>query len=437
MKKLWMIVILGLLVLSACSPAVTEGPADVTEPEPIGDTDNDVDPVEEPEKTVLEVISWWDISTSESLQELKAGFEANNPDIELEFTMVGEGYADKMLTMIAGGGELPDVMMLAMDKVPFFADRGAITNLDQYISDEYKNDIYPFVLNALSYEESVYAVARDVTPKIMYLNVDMFEDAGVDLPDADWTWDEFRTIAQALTAVDDGGIDSQWGFYFPKFVDGWAHWLYQNEGALVTPDGTASALDAPESIEAIKFLQSLILEDRVVPTESQAQQFGTSAWAPFLAGKAAMLAGGLSTTTAIVDAGINYTVLPLPTGANSSNTAFVNAWAIPSGAENPDMSWRILEYFSTEGQQIVLDTGMGLPASKSVDTSAFEQATDFNNYFIDSMNTAIPFPAPLYGNDYWVLIMNEFDLMWLGEVSVEDAVASIVEEGNKILMGDN
>jgi hypothetical protein len=53
------------------------------------------------------------------------------------------------------------------------------------------------------------------------------------------------------------------------------------------------------------------------------------------------------------------------------------------------------------------------------------------------MDTAVPFPAPLYGADYWTLIKTEFDLMWLGDISVEDAVSSVVEQGNLILSGEN
>jgi multiple sugar transport system substrate-binding protein len=447
MKKSLIFVLVAALLLTACGQAAsveTEEPAvveetTVEEAAPVEEAEaaEEVEEAAPVEKTVVQVISWWDFTSSIPLQELKAGFEAENPDLELEYIQVGKGYADKVMTMIAGGGDLPDVMMLAMDKVPFFADRGAIQNLDQFITEDYKSDLYPFVLDALTYNDSVYAVARDVTPKVMFLNVDLFEEAGIEVPGENWTWEDFRSISAELSKVDESGQPLQWGFYFPKYSDGFAHWLMQNEGGLVVADGSASAMDTPESIEAINFLRDMILEDGSVPTESQAQQFGTSGTAPFIAGKVAMFAGGLSTTVSLNDAGINYTVLPLPAGKQSLNTAFVNAWTIPTGAKNPELSWRVMEYFSTKGQQIVLDTGMGLPASISVDTSAFVEAADFNKYFISAMDSAVPFPTPLYGADYFNLIKSEFDLMWLGDISVEDAVGSVVEQGNLILSGDN
>lgn len=382
------------------------------------------------------VMSWWDIATSKPLQELKAAFEAKNPDLELEFQRIpGAEYADKMLTTIAGGGEMPDVMMLAMDKVPMFADRGAILSLEPYITPEYKNELYPVVLQALSYNGSVYAVARDVSSRVMYFNKAMFDAAAVPIPDANWTWEDFRALAKKLTKVE-GNQPVQWGFYFPKFNDGFFHWLRQADGGLVSEDGTKSALSKPESLEALHFLQDMIVKDKSIPTESQAQQFGTNDLAPFMAGKVAMLAGSLSTTTSLTKDNVEFAVRPLPKGKREMNTAFVNAWAIPKGAKDPKLSWRVLQFFSSkDGQQIVLDTGLGLPASKGVDTAAFLKQHPDSHFFVDAMATAEPFPCPLYGVDFFNLVQKEFDLMWLGQRTPEEAVAIIEKTGNDILSG--
>jgi len=75
--------------------------------------------------------------------------------------------------------------------------------------------------------------------------------------------------------------------------------LVQNNGGLVTPDGEALLLGKPESIEALHSLQDLIIKDEVVPSETQAQQFGASDSAPFIANKVAMVCGGFSMTVAL------------------------------------------------------------------------------------------------------------------------------------------
>jgi len=225
-------------------------------------------------KTKVKILSWWDFTQSESLKQLKAKFEELNPDMEIEYSQVAKGYADKVLVMIAGGADLPDVMMLAMDKIPFFAFKGAIVNLDSFIDkdEEFKKELdklYPVVKNALTCNGSYYAMPRDVTSKVMYFNKKLFDEAGVQIPDEDWTWDDFKEIVMKMTKDTDGdGKNDQWGFYFRKYMDGFTHWLMENNGGLVTAEGQ-SLLGKPESIEALKFLQDLIV-NKYIPTKTQA-----------------------------------------------------------------------------------------------------------------------------------------------------------------------
>lgn len=382
------------------------------------------------EKTKVQVMSWWDFTASEPLQQLKAKFEEMNPDMELEFLQIGTGYADKVLTMIAGGGDLPDVMMLAMDKVPVFADKGAILSLEKYVTKEYTDGLYPVVSDALTFGGKPYAVARDITSKVMFLNKKMFDDANVPYPDANWTMEDFRNTAKQLTKK-----DSTWGFYFPKHADGFAHFLYAMGGGLVTQDGQ-SLLGKQESIDALQFLQDMAVKDGSVPSETQAQQFGNSDQTVFVAGKAAMIAGGLSYTVAFQKDNVEYLVRPLPKLDKPTSTSFVNAWVIPKGAKDPDLSWRVLSFFSSkEAQQIVLDTAMGLPASKSVDTAAFLQQHPDNKYFIESLDYSVPFPTPVYGADFNAEVKKQFDLMWLGQKSVADSVAAVEKVAPNVLSG--
>ncbi len=53
---------------------------------------------------------------------------------------------------------------------------------------------------------------RDITSKVMFFNTELFEKAGVAIPDANWTWDDFEAIARKMTRDLDGdGKTDQWG----------------------------------------------------------------------------------------------------------------------------------------------------------------------------------------------------------------------------------
>jgi multiple sugar transport system substrate-binding protein len=176
--------------------------------------------------------------------------------------------------------------------------------------------------------------------------------------------------------------------------------------------------------------------DKSVPTESQAQQFGSNDVSTFVAGKVAMIAGGLSYSATFDTEKVEYLVRPLPTGKKQLSTSFVNAWVIPKGAEDPDLSWRVLEFLSgQEAQQIALDTGMGLPAVQGVDMTAFLNKHPDNKYFIDALAYSAPFPTPIYGAAFNTEVAKQFDLMWLGQKSVQDAVAEVENRAAAILSG--
>lgn len=389
----------------------------------------------------VQVMSWWDITKSEPLKQLEAGFEAANPDIDLEFPMIGSKYADKITTVIAGGGDsVPDVIMLAMDLVPKFALTGAILPLDEHMTQEYKDSLYPLVLNALTVDGKVYAAARDVSPMAMYLNVALFKEAGIEIPTADWTLEDFLDIAQKLTKVDASGAPTQWGYYFAKYPDTMYDWVIAEGGRYVSQDGTTSMMSTPETKAGLQFMYDLIYKYKVCPTEAQHKQYGDGNSAAFLAGKIGMQIAALSNSSSLNSATppIEYAVVPLPKKDGKQFThAFVNTWAIPKGAKNPELSWRVIEWLSGKGgQQIALDFGMGLPASKEVDATTFLGKREDNKVFLEALTYAVPFETYRYGAEFNVELQEQLNVLWLNETTVDEAAAAIDEAAVSILSGD-
>ena len=211
-------------------------------------------------------------------KKMQADFEAANPDIKLEFVTIPSDYANTMITKLAGG-EIPDVMMLAMDQVPRYALNGMLLPLDDLASQEYKDALYPVVKDALTVNGTMYAAARDVTPKVMYLNTKMFEDAGIEIPADTWTMDEFVEIAKQLTKG--SGADAQWGYYWANWTDQTFAMIAAFGGELYSEDGKASVLSTDENTQkAVQFMYDLYNTYKVCPSATQAAQFGVAA-APY------------------------------------------------------------------------------------------------------------------------------------------------------------
>lgn len=432
-RMVFMLALIIMVFAFGCTPKVIEEAIQETEQasEVVQETESST--VATIEVTTLKVYMWWDPTKYEHLNAMKEEFEAQNPDLKIEFVTIPSKYANTMVIKLAGG-EIPDVMMLAMDQIPRYAQNGMIMPLDDYASQDYLSSLYPVVQDALTIEGKLFAVARDITPKVMYLNTKMFAEAGIEIPSEDWTTDDFVEIAQQLTKGN--GVDTQWGYYWKNNTDQTFALIAAFGGKLYSEDGLHSVLSTDENTkEAVQFMYDLYNTYKVCPSAEQAAQFGDSEYAPFIANKVAMQIMGLSNQNVLDEAGSEYTVLPLPSvDGVSRSSSFVNSWVIPASAKNPELSWRLLEFLSgKEGQQITLNMKFGLPASLDVDTSTFEAERPYNKYYIDALDTAVPYPVNKNGSSFQNMFELECERLWTGVTMPEEFEITVDEQSESIL----
>lgn len=387
MKKLFVILtmILSLVMFTACD--------NKKQNQDDGELKKDV---------TVNVYSWWD-PAHDGLTGLKNGFEEKYADynVTLKFTKISS-YYQTMLTKLAGaklaGGsaEQIDVMMLASDKIPLFASNGTILSLDDFVTDEYLNDLYPVIKDGLYFEDSVYAVARDTTTKCMVFNVDLFNKYGIDIPENDWTVEDFKQICLKFAESE----DNVWGYSLDSNPDPLYVWFYLFGGQYFDAASNKSLLNTPESTAAVKFIYDLIEKDGIMSL-SETSEYGGLTEA-FNTGYAAMASGGLSLVNSIEKAGTNFVVRPLPTGksGNKQSHIFLNCWTIPSCTSNSAWAWKVLEYFSgPEGQAIVCDAGMGLSGSSTADITKWLAEKSYRQYFVDALSYegTINYPTDTFG----------------------------------------
>ncbi len=99
------------------------------------------------------------------------------------------------------------------------------------------SDFRPDAVNLYQWDDKTYALPRDYGNQNLFYNVNIFEEAGVEPPPADWedkdfTFEVFLDMLQRLVKKD-GDRVSQWGFLVNRGQRPWASWVYSNGGALV------------------------------------------------------------------------------------------------------------------------------------------------------------------------------------------------------------
>lgn len=232
---------------------------------------------------------------------------------------------------------------------------------------------------------------KDIGPTNLYINKDMFNDAGVTLPDPNLplNWEEVLKIGQQITVDVNGLHPNEIGFEPEKTVKwgigdlGAENVIFGNGGYLVSPDGRTFMVDQPEAVDALQFLADLTHEYYVSPTsqqtssESLGQMFETEK-------VAIMFCGRWCTTNYRNTLSFDWDVIPPVVGpsgklnaaeddckfAGWSGSAGLAIMAGSNGEKHAEQAYRFIEFLAgPQGQSEQAMLGFAIPIQMDVANS--------------------------------------------------------------------
>ena len=176
------------------------------------------------------------------------------------------GFFSKIQTMIAGG-DAPDVIRIAIEGFELFLDNGIIVPLNEYeekypefaalVSDNHEKLTEPFTVDG-----QIYGYGFDWNNVVTHINLNLLEEAGLEMPDVEWTTEEFLEYAKAMTMTREDGTQT-YGVYVPTSYFQLNAWLYNWGAAILSDDMTESVINSPEAVEMFQFLHDLIYVEGV------------------------------------------------------------------------------------------------------------------------------------------------------------------------------
>lgn len=367
-QKLLSIVTILLLLsfaLGACGPAET--PTEPAQEEAVVEPTEEVavEPAE-PEDVTIQFWHVWGGARLEMIESMIADFQAENPHITVEHTLLDQAdMVQKYLTAIASG-DPPDVIMVhGANFFQSFADQDALMALDEYITADgmdLEDIFYQADMETYIYNGKVYGLplATGAGMYIFHIDTDAFEAAGLE-PTIPETWDELKEMAEKLT-IKDGDTLTQIGFSPYGFTNfPFKEWLFLNNGKLVSDDGKTVMFDSPEGLEVLTWMVDFYNElyggfDNVVELGSSTSS-GYNERDSWYNGVIAMHVDGVWHNAQLQASAPEKNVMSglMPyNGANSDAThrnIVEGGWAycIPNGAPNADAAWTFLKY-ATAGE---------------------------------------------------------------------------------------
>lgn len=304
-----------------------------------------------------------------------ASFHAQQTDIRIELNaVVSAGDFITRLTTDFAAGAPPDVFLINYRRMAQFYNRDAIEPVGPLLQNSTafkEEDFYTMALDAFrDGQGTLICMPQNVSSQVVYYNKDIFDKAGLPYPDPNWTWEEFRQTAIALTLPDanDDTYPDQYGLGLEPVLIRMAPWIWQNEGELVDDPAnpTHLTLDTPAAREAIQFVLDLAQEDGVVPNYSA--EAVASHPDRFLASNIAMYVDSrVFTPTMRETVEFNWDVAPLPRGKQVANVLHSDGYCMASASQVKDAAWKFIEFaLGEEGQLIAAQLGRTVPSLRSV-----------------------------------------------------------------------
>lgn len=241
---------------------------------------------------------------------------ANVKDVSIT-GYTGDQAGNTKLVQAVQGGNTVDVFRLPSDVLPELVRSGSVAPIDNFLTDDDKNDILPNLLDAVKIEGSLYAWPLWVPPVGMFLNLDIFKERGVEVPNDDWTYEEFVDIAKRLTFKRSNGqqVYGYSGVIDAGVVNTWPI-IMGDGGSPLSSDNKKYTFNSPEGISGLQKLVDLALKHKVTPPD-----FGTQTPADMVTGFSdkknyAMYSEPSGSSATYKSLGMNFTVKSMPIGAS-------------------------------------------------------------------------------------------------------------------------
>jgi len=294
-------------------------------------------------QTTIEYFSFTAASDKiDALAELVEVFEAENPDIDIKYSIAEYGsYFTKLQTDIAAGNA-PDVFELNYENFVTFASRDTLLDISDYLaaSDNIgSNTFYPAALNAFAYQGAQLGLPITFSTVMLYYNKDLFDAAGVAYPDETWDWQDVIDAAAAITDAP----NRVWGISQPiQFWEFYKVAAQAGGGLTVAP---TVQIDTEENRAAAHYLVDKVQVHHVMPTDIEMSGVGDVDM--FLNSQLGMIVTGIWMFDQITnEATFDWDVAVEPGGAQKATHFFSNAAVVSSRSANPEAAYRFVEFMA-------------------------------------------------------------------------------------------
>ena len=355
-----------------------------------------------------------------ALKSLVAAFEAKHSGVSVTVDSVeAAGDLVTKLTTSFAGGTPPDVFLINYRRM------GGFVSQIEPVADTDTANLYPAVTAAFSQGGRLLCLPQNASSLVVYVNPQLFTQAGVALPKRDWTWADMLATARVLAAkkVEAVGFD-------PELIR-LAPFVWSAGGEIVdhATAPTKVTLESPEARSAITFLRDLQATGL-----DATQRAGMSAEDTFAAGRVAMYLDSRRAVPGFRGTeGLDFDVRPIPAGAKGRvSVLHSDGYCVSKGAKNKAAAQAFAAYaISAEGGKVLAESGRTVPSVRELaeSVSFLDPAKPpvSSRAWLDQLDTMRALPLHARWNGAESASNDVLEQLFAGKLGVDAAIAEIAK----------
>ncbi|GAA2799839.1 ABC transporter substrate-binding protein [Nonomuraea dietziae] len=392
----------------------------------------------------------WDEQQRVGYDKIMAAFEKANPAIDVTIEVLPWDQYWTKLTADAVAGTAPDLFWMNTGQFPEYVTKGVLADLSALKLDTAAYD--KNVVESYTHEGKLYGVPKDLGIVGLLYNKDLFERAGVEMPET-LTWKAdgsgtFLDLARKLT-VDEGGKHpgedgfdpakvktygfASWNHYQTQ----WMNWVVSNGGKLLDKPFGAYAFNDAASVQALQFGVDLVNKHHVSPPATRTNPPTGKATEMFQAGEVAMFPANNALLPFVApESTFEIGVAMMPEGP-AGRAVNINGLseAVYAKTEHPDEAMKLAAYLSTrEPQKLMADEGFVIPALGGLSQGYVDywkaKKIDVAPYLKQTEGTTFNLPVTTGFPGFEPKLNQIFNEMYLGKITPQQAADQAVTEGN-------
>lgn len=342
--------------------------------------------------TEITLMGWsTNAATDQRLLTLINQFNEEQPEISASLKLV-QNYDDALRTARLEDTS-PDLFMVDSFQLPDFVHNQQIEAVADYAARQgislQIDAFYPQLITAFTVNETLYCLPAEFSTLALLYNKALFDEAQINYPSDDWSWQDLRTAAEAISKIPTTFFSVS-GLAVTPDLSRWAPFLFQAGGSVLNEEATQVTINSPASLNALTFYLGLALDGLAVEPQNISSSWSGEA---FGKGRVGMIIEGNWVIPYLEEEfpNLSYGVAPLPVGPSERATlAFSHCYAVSSASPHQDEAFQLSLFLTSQNAMRFLNEGEStIPARVALQSEWLNQYGDLRP-FIEGITHAQP-----------------------------------------------